>query len=218
MARQRRLVWLRPDGSRCVFVHDKIRSTLLEGLRPLADRRVLHGRAAAYLQQHRGDRNAEIAYHFDEAGDSRSALPYALKAAAQARAQYALEVAEQQYGIAVRGAATADASDALSRRSRNWAACLMLRGRYDEAGRAVRGRRDRRRRELRQGPDSQQARRAGVQTRRHGRSDRIRSKPRLRELGKFVPRRWARARLAGAVGRPGRRFCTPAFPTWFVHR
>ena len=30
VARQRRLVWLRPDGSHCVFVHDKIRSALLE--------------------------------------------------------------------------------------------------------------------------------------------------------------------------------------------
>ncbi len=70
VARQRQLVWVRPDGSRCVFVHDKIRSTLLE-TQAVTDRRVLHGRAAAYLQQRHADRNAEIAYHFDEAGDSR---------------------------------------------------------------------------------------------------------------------------------------------------
>ena len=84
VARQRRLVWLRPDGSRCVFVHDKIRSTVLEG-QDVEDRRRLHGRAAAYLVAHHGDRHVEIAYHFDEAGDSASALPYALKAGAQAR-------------------------------------------------------------------------------------------------------------------------------------
>ncbi len=45
VARQRQLVWVRPDGARCVFVHDKIRSTLLE-TQAVTDRRVLHGRAA----------------------------------------------------------------------------------------------------------------------------------------------------------------------------
>ena len=131
-ARQRRLVWLRPDGSRCVFVHDKIRSAVLEG-QAAADRCQLHGRAAAYLQAHHGGRSAEIAYHFDAAGDSRSALPYALKAAAQARAQYALEVAEQQYGIAARGAASADHSVRYTV-AEELGGVLMLRGRYDEAG------------------------------------------------------------------------------------
>src|SRR5690606_20255634 len=33
-ARSRQLVWTRPDGSECVFVHDKIRSTLLQQLTP----------------------------------------------------------------------------------------------------------------------------------------------------------------------------------------
>jgi two-component system sensor kinase len=33
-ARQRRLVWLGPDGGQCVFVHDKIRAALLERLSP----------------------------------------------------------------------------------------------------------------------------------------------------------------------------------------
>ena len=120
VARQRQLVWVRPDGARCVFVHDKIRSTLLE-TQAVTDRRVLHGRAAAYLQQRHADRNAEIAYHFDEAGDSRSALPYALKAASQARAQYALEVAEQQYGIAARGRRPPRPASVIAW-PRNWAA------------------------------------------------------------------------------------------------
>ena len=84
VARQRRLVWLRPDGSRCVFVHDKIRSAVLDG-QAATDRRRLHGQAAAYLQSHHDDRSTEIAYHFDAAGDSQFALPYALKAATQAR-------------------------------------------------------------------------------------------------------------------------------------
>src|SRR5262249_30261928 len=61
VARQRRLVWLRPDGTHCVLVHDKIRSALLEYL-PKQQRQWLHSRAAEYLQKHAPGRAAEIAY------------------------------------------------------------------------------------------------------------------------------------------------------------
>ncbi len=104
VARQRRLVWLRPSGSHCVLVHDKIRSALLE-FQSDEQRQALHAQAAEYLQSHAPNRAAEIAYHYDAAGDPTSALPYALEAAEQARAQYALEIADQQYRIAERGAA-----------------------------------------------------------------------------------------------------------------
>ena len=132
VARQRRLVWLRPDGSHCVLVHDKIRSALLES-QSEADLMSLHARVAAYLEQHAPSRAAEIAYHFDAAGNSELALQYALQAADEARNRYALEVAEQQYLIAERGAASADAKT----RYRVTAALgevLLLRGRYDSAG------------------------------------------------------------------------------------
>ncbi|HTQ40887.1 MAG TPA: response regulator [Pirellulales bacterium] len=132
VARQRRLIWLRPDGSHCVFVHDKIRSALLDSQEE-SQLQSLHGRAAKYLQQHAPTRSAEIAYHFDAAGDSRSALPYALQAAEQSRAQYALEIAEQQYRIAERGSSGAIAAvryQALEKLGE----VLMLRGRYDQAG------------------------------------------------------------------------------------
>ena len=130
-ARRRRLVWSRPDEARCVFIHDQIRAALLERLSG-AERRGHHRRAALHLRQHDPERVCEVAYHFDAAGDSRSALPYALEAAEQARAQHALEVAEQQYRIAQRGAASAD------RATRYHVAeglgdVLMLRGRYDAA-------------------------------------------------------------------------------------
>ncbi len=132
IARQRHLIWVRPDGSRCVFVHDKIRSTLLDR-HPEQDRQWLHRLVARYLQQHEPDRAADVAYHFDAAGDSRSALPYALQAAEQARAQYAFDTAEQQYLIAERGATVGSAATRY-RIAQGLGEVLILRGRYDAAG------------------------------------------------------------------------------------
>jgi two-component system sensor kinase len=132
VARQRRLVWLRPDGSRCVFVHDKIRASLLDR-HTGEELRELHVVAARYLQQFDTSRASEVAYHFDAAGDALAALPYALRAAEQARAQSALEVAQQQYLIAERGAATADAATQY-RVAQELGEVLLLLGRYDEAG------------------------------------------------------------------------------------
>ncbi len=134
VARQRRLVWLRPDGSRCVFVHDKIRSSLLDR-HNASERRELHSRAAQYLQQFSASRPSEVAYHFDAAGDSSAALPFALAAAQQARDQYALEVAEQQFLIAERGAAVTNDSAMQFRVAEGLGDVLMLLGRYDDAGR-----------------------------------------------------------------------------------
>ena len=59
-----------------------------------AQRQELHRRTAQQLQQDAAPRVAELAYHFDAAGDSQFALPYAMQAAEQARAQHALEVAK----------------------------------------------------------------------------------------------------------------------------
>ena len=129
-ARQRQLLWLRPDGVRCVFMHDKIRSAAI-GRMDAERRQRLHRRAAQYLLQQAPENISELAYHFDAAGDSEASLPYALKAAEQARAQHALENAEQQYRIALRGANT----DAVRFRVvEGLGDTLMLRGRYDSAG------------------------------------------------------------------------------------
>ena len=68
----------------------------------------MHRRAALYLQQSAPERVANLAYHFDAAGESRSALTYALQAAEQARTQHSLDIAEQQYRIAQRGTSSAD--------------------------------------------------------------------------------------------------------------
>lgn len=129
-ARQRQLVWLRPDGASCVFVHDKIRSAALERM-DAARRQFLHRQAATYLLEHAPESVSDLAYHYDAAGDSETALPFALRAAEQARAQHALESAEQQYRIALRGAKT----DFMTFRIlQGLGDALMLRGRYDATG------------------------------------------------------------------------------------
>ena len=128
LARERHLVWMRSDGARCVFVHDKIRETLLARLGD-EERKRLHLRAALHLRV-QGNRNSfELAYHFDAADEHGQALPYALEAAEQARARHALEVAEQQYQIAGRGAAQADPATRY-RVLQGHGDVLMLRGDY----------------------------------------------------------------------------------------
>jgi signal transduction histidine kinase/tetratricopeptide (TPR) repeat protein len=138
-ARRRHLVWIDASGAECLFVHDRIRENLL-GRIPPAEQERLHGKAALLLA--RGelapDLAFDLAYHFDAAGDHTRALPYALRAAAQAREQYALEVAEGFYRIAARGAD--DIGDASTRRdvSEGLGEVLLLRGSYDEAGNRLR--------------------------------------------------------------------------------
>ena len=151
-ARRRQLVWARPGDSQGTFLHDRIRQTLLERLQP-TERRELHRRAALLLESGyrldepealatdgcacpvanaSGSSSFDLAYHFDAAGDSERALPYALASGDQARARHSLEVAEQQYRIARRGAADADRA---TRRgiAEGLGDVLMLRGRYEEA-------------------------------------------------------------------------------------
>ncbi len=131
-ARERCLVWLGPDGTRCMFVHDKIRAALLERM-SAEERRDLHRHAAACLQERMPDDVSSLAYHFDAAGESEAALPYALIAAERARSQHVLEIAEQQYRIAERGSAAA--SEAIRFQiAEGLGDILMLRGQYDPAG------------------------------------------------------------------------------------
>jgi PAS domain S-box-containing protein len=130
-ARRRHIVWARSQGTHCTFIHDKLRQTLLEQLRA-ADRQELHRRAALHLEQHTPERLFELAYHFDAAGQSGRALPYALAAAERARAQHSLEIAEQQYRIAERGLPRENAQGRL-RIAKGLGDVFMLRGRYDEA-------------------------------------------------------------------------------------
>jgi two-component system sensor kinase len=134
VARHRQLVWQRSDGGECVFVHDKIRTSVLARL-PLEQRQALHRQAAVAIRRRAPERVSDLAYHFDAAGDSQAALPFAIDAAEHARQRHALEVAEQQYRIAARGA-TGMSAGLRFRIAQGLGDTLMLLGRYDEAGEA----------------------------------------------------------------------------------
>ncbi len=131
-AQQRHIVWARGTDDRWAFIHDKLRQTLLDRM-PANDRRNLHLRAAVDLEVVSSDCIYDLAYHFDAAGESQRALPYALAGAEQARTRHALELAEEQYRIADRGDPTHPT--ACYRIAEGLGDVLMLRGRYPEASR-----------------------------------------------------------------------------------
>ena len=84
------------------------------------------------LKNQTSKRTFDLAYHFDAAGDSERAFPYAMAMADQAHSQYALEIAEQLYRIAERGAEKME-SAIRYRVARSLGDVLMLRGRYQAA-------------------------------------------------------------------------------------
>ncbi|MFL5245247.1 MAG: response regulator [Gemmataceae bacterium] len=129
---RRHIIWAKGKDNQCVFIHDKLRETLLHRL-PAQERKELHLNAADHLAAHAPESVFDLAYHFDAAGESQRALPYALAAADQARKQHALKLAEEQYRIAERGAPTDHV--VRYRIAEGLGDVLMLRGRYDEAAR-----------------------------------------------------------------------------------
>lgn len=130
-AQQRHIVWSKVNDDRCAFVHDKLRETLLDRM-PESERKDLHLRAARGVEKESRDRVYELAYHFDAAGESQQALPYAMAAAEDARTHNAFELAEQQYRIADRGVS---ALDDITRYkiAEGLGDVLMLRGLYPPA-------------------------------------------------------------------------------------
>jgi serine/threonine protein kinase/tetratricopeptide (TPR) repeat protein len=131
--------------------HDRVREAILLHL-PSATRKGHHLRLAEALEhstsaqagvepdggaaehgRHPAARRVfDLAYHFDAAGESVRAFPHALAAAERARSQHALQMAEQQLRIALRGA-----SDGQSRCqvALGLGDVLMLLGEYGEAER-----------------------------------------------------------------------------------
>jgi signal transduction histidine kinase/DNA-binding response OmpR family regulator/tetratricopeptide (TPR) repeat protein len=130
-AQQRHIVWAKAKDDRCAFIHDKLRDTLLDRL-PENERRELHLCAAVDLEAESPYRVYDLAYHFDAAGESQRALPYALAAAEQARNRHALELAEEQYRIAERGVPDTDEATRY-RIAEGLGDVLMLRGQYQPA-------------------------------------------------------------------------------------
>ncbi len=130
LVRRQRLVWSRPDGV-VSFVHDKIRETVLEG-RSNDSIRSMHGQIGKHWEATEPDRVFELAYHFDAAQMHGDALPYALKAAEEARKSFSLASAEQQLLIAIR------AFQHASRSTRYYVEMMMsdvmmLQGDYDRS-------------------------------------------------------------------------------------
>jgi diguanylate cyclase (GGDEF)-like protein/PAS domain S-box-containing protein len=105
-ARRRRILWVDEAHSRCTFTHDKLREDLLDRLQP-EERRALHRAAAERIETIDSERVFELAYHFDAAGETMRALPYALRAAELARGRHALDVALTHYRIALRASSDA---------------------------------------------------------------------------------------------------------------
>jgi tetratricopeptide (TPR) repeat protein len=119
--------------------HDRIRESILAHL-PAAALKDHHGRLARALEASEEGQDSKkifnLAYHFDAAGDSGRALPYALAAAERARSQHALRIAEQLYRIAERGAAAADEATRY-RVAEGLGEVLTLAGRFEEAARQL---------------------------------------------------------------------------------
>ncbi|MCA9122791.1 MAG: response regulator [Planctomycetaceae bacterium] len=130
-AHERHIIWTKVKDGRCVFVHDKLRETLLARL-PNRELKEVHLRAALYIASEAPDQHYDLAYHFDAAGESDRALPFALAAAEDARVHQWLETAEQQYRIAERGVSDADEFTRY-RISAGLGEVLMLRGLYSPA-------------------------------------------------------------------------------------
>jgi two-component system sensor kinase len=131
-ARSRHLVWSRSGDEGWSFVHDKVREAFLDRL-TVEERQELQRRAAGLLEQSAKPPVFDLAYLFDAAGDSQRALPYALQAADDARAKHSLEISEQQYRIAMRGAAAAADESVRFRVAQGLGEVLMLRGHYEAA-------------------------------------------------------------------------------------
>jgi tetratricopeptide (TPR) repeat protein len=134
--------------------HDRVRETVLGNLEE-GRSRALHRTLAEVIEKKVGGVSAEqvaaldkgekgpdegkalpraydLAYHFDAAGQTRQAWVYALLAAEQARRQFSLGVAVEQYAIARRNAEGTTAA-VRHRLAVGCGEALMLLGRYDEA-------------------------------------------------------------------------------------
>ncbi|MBL8818571.1 MAG: protein kinase [Planctomyces sp.] len=154
LTRMRNVRLLRVVGDKVDTYHDRIRYAILDRLEP-DSRRNIHRRLAEVIEQTEGGLTAEdlnrlvdgsdklhnrgatariydLAFHYDSCGDQKKALAYSLVAARQARAQFAIDVASQQYVIAQRNSDTAP-KDVQFRIARGNGEALMQLGRYDDS-------------------------------------------------------------------------------------
>lgn len=129
--RENYLIWEKTVEGTCQFVHDQIREAILQ-TSTSDELRKIHLSAAEHALKTTPNRHFEIACHFDAAGCPDLALPSAIKAAASARRRHALEIAEQQYLIALRSCEALGREPAFEVLN-GMGQVLMLSGRYLEA-------------------------------------------------------------------------------------
>jgi two-component system sensor kinase len=129
-AQDRRLLWTDRDGAVGTFAHDRLREAFLQRITP-ERRAALHLEAAQRMEASAPQHVFELAYHFDAAGHSDRALPFAIEAARTARSRHLLEVAEVNYRSAERGVG---GDPALRQHiATEFGQILMLRGQYEQA-------------------------------------------------------------------------------------
>ena len=115
-----------------IFFHDKLRESLLSELTE-SSKKKLHYELASNLSTEDPELVFDLAYHLDAAGEQKEAFVYALKAGTLARERYALELAEQNFRIALKGTDDSTTSSMIREIHKNLGEVLMLQGNYDEA-------------------------------------------------------------------------------------
>ncbi len=129
-SRQQRIVWAMANG-KYLFVHDKIKDAILARMSP-SFRKESHLAYAQFLEKEEPENDSELAYHYHLADEDQRALPFALKATAQAQRLQSLERAEELLRIALNGLQSADKLTQHEVHSK-LANVLMLSGKYDES-------------------------------------------------------------------------------------
>ncbi len=130
-AKNRQLLWKRHTSEVCVFLHDKIREELLSRMNRSV-RKKLHLLTARFIEKKYPDQIAALAYHYSSAGANELAYYYALLAAKRARNQHALELAEQQFRIALKATPTTGGPNLFDIHE-GLGDVQMLQGKYEEA-------------------------------------------------------------------------------------
>jgi two-component system sensor kinase len=128
---KRHFIWKRNDGGQFAFVHDQVRDSLLVDI-DANELCHLHRRAAEFFDCRYPDRLSTIAYHFDQSDVPQRATVYAIRAAEIAKKRFLLDIAEQQFRIALRGIDNVPAATQFDI-VEGLADTLMLRGNYGES-------------------------------------------------------------------------------------
>jgi len=130
-ALHRHIIEHSPAQGRCIFLHDKLREAVLQTIPPERRRQLCLEIASAFEEQGGGS-IFDLAFFYSSAEEYGRALPYALKAAEEARVRASLQMAEQQYRIALMGLGGDDRKLSFSIMT-GLGEVLMLRGQYEEA-------------------------------------------------------------------------------------